>query len=175
MGSNQSPKIAVVFDRIIDSLAFLTAILVVAIMVVMCYEVIMRYFLHAPPPWAVEVSEYMIFSITFLGAAWALKLGKHVRVDLVVGSLNLKAQTLLNTITSALGVIVCFLITCFAGEATWVYFREGIPVVQVLRVPKFIFLAVITIGMLLLAIQFLRQSYGSLISWRAQANKEQES
>lgn len=161
------------FDKVIDFLAFVAGVFVIAIMLITCYEVVTRYLFHSPAPWGVEICEYMIFGITFLGAAWALKLGKHIIVDIVVGRLNPRAHTLVKTVTSAIGVILCFFLAWYAGEITWQYFKEGTPVIQVLRIPKYIFLAAISIGMLLLSIQFLRESHSNLMRWRTPVNKKE--
>lgn len=166
-------KTRAIFDHTIDSLAGVAGVLVIGIMLVMCYEVVMRYFLNRPPAWAVEVCEYMLYLLAFLGAAWLLKLGGHVRVDIVLGRLNPKAQTLLNIATSAIGTIICLIIAWYGGESTIDHFQRGIPVVKTLKIPKAPLLAFISIGCFLLSIQFLRQTYGYVRSWGAMAKKEQ--
>ena len=168
-------KTRAIFDHAIDSLAGMAGVLVIGIMLIMCYEVVMRYFLNRPPAWAVEVCEYMLYLLAFLGAAWLLKLGGHVRVDIVVSQLNPKAQTLLNIATSIIGVLICLTIAWYGGESTWDHFQRGIPVVKTLKIPKAPLLAFISIGCFLLSIQFLRQTYGYLSNWRALARKEQRS
>jgi len=170
---NLLEKAGTIFDRIIDALAGRAGVLVIGIMLVMCYEVVMRYFLNRPPAWAVEVCEYMLYLLAFLGAAWLLKLGGHVRVDIVLGRLNPKAQTWLNIATSAIGVIICLVIAWYGGESTIDHFQRGIPVVKTLKIPKAPLLAVIAVGCFLLSIQFLRQTYGYVRSWGVMAKKEQ--
>ena len=60
-------KARTVFDRIIDSLASVSGVIVLGIMLIMCYEVVMRYFFRNAPPWAIEVTEYGLFLLAFLG------------------------------------------------------------------------------------------------------------
>jgi len=166
-------KTRVVFDHIIGSLAGAAGVLIIGMMLIMCYEVVMRYFFNRPPAWAVEISEYLLFLIAFLGAAWLLKLGGHVRVDIVLGRLNPKAQTLLNIATSAIGAIICLIIAWYGGESTIDHFQRGVPVVKTLAFPKFTLLLFIALGCFLLSIQFLRQTYSYVRSWKAMAKKEQ--
>ena len=40
-----------------------------------CLEIIMRYFLNWPLVWVVELTEYGLLHVTFLGAAWLLRQG----------------------------------------------------------------------------------------------------
>ena len=155
-------KVMAILDRIIGFLGLLAGVLIIAMMLVMCYEVVMRYLLHRPPAWAVEMCEYMLFLIAFLGAPWLLKLEGHVKIDIILNMLNPKSQTLLNIATSALGVITCMLLAWYGGETAWDHFRRGIPVIKIVAIPKFIFLTVILIGCFLLSIQFLRQFYAHL-------------
>ena len=168
-------KAGAVFDHIIDSLAGVAGALVIAMMLIICYAVVMRYFFHAALGWSVEVSEYIIFLLAFLGAAWLLKLKRHISVDLVLTSLKPKAQALLNIATSVLGVIICLVIAWFGAASTIDHFQRGVPVVQTLAFPKFTLLLFIPLGCFLLSIQFLRQSYDHVKAWKAIANKEQES
>jgi len=161
-----SGNLAAIFDRVIDFLGFLAGVVLVVLMLVMCYEVVMRYFFARPPAWAVEVAEYMLFFIAFLGAAWLLKMHGHVRVDIVAGRLNPKARAMLNIITSILGVIICLLLTWYGGETAWSHFQRGVLVAKVLELPKGPFLILISLGCFLLSIEFLRQAYTHVNSWR---------
>ena len=45
----------------------------VAMMLVVCAEVLLRYGFNSPISWVVEISEYALLWITFLGAAWVLR------------------------------------------------------------------------------------------------------
>ncbi len=164
-------KAGAIFDRIIGFLAAVAGVAVIAIMLIMCYEVISRYFFRRAPGWPVEVCEYLLLVIAFLGAAWLLKIGGHVSVDVVVGHLNPKAQVLLNIATSAIGVIICLAIAWYGLETTIDHFQRGIAVQKVLRVPKAPLLALISLGTFLLSIQFLRQTYGYVRSWKTIAKK----
>lgn len=165
-------KTGAIFDYVIDATAGVAGGLVIVLMLIMCYEVAMRYFFRQPPVWAIEVCEYLLLLLTFLGAAWLLKMGGHVRVDIILGRLNPKAQTLLNIVTSGLGVIICLLLAWYGGKTTWDHFQRGILVAKTLTIPKAPLLAFISVGCFLLSIQFLRQTYGYIRSWRALAKKE---
>lgn len=163
-----------VFDQIIGASAFLGGVLLIVMMLLICYEVVMRYFLHQGVPWAIDVSEYIILVFAFLGAAWLQKQGGHVRVDILLTRLNPKAQTLLNIATSALGSVIWLAIAWYGAETTWDHFQRGVPEIGSFSCPKFTFLAFISAGSLLFSIEFLRQSYGYIRKWKAITKKEQE-
>ena len=150
-----------------DSLACVSGVILLGIMFIICYEVIMRYFFRNAPTWAIEVTEYGLYLLAFLGAAWLLKLGRHIRVDVVVNLLGIKSQTWLSIATSILGAIICLVITGFGIDATIDYFHRNVMMERVLVFPKYTLLLFVPLGCFLLSIQFIRQAYGHVKSWRA--------
>jgi TRAP-type C4-dicarboxylate transport system permease small subunit len=143
-----------VLDRVMDLLAGAAGILLILIMLLVTYLVLMRYLLGQPPGWVVEICQYMIFALTFLGAPWLLKKGGHVAVDIVLAGLNQRANS-----TSTVGMLTSFFLAWYGAGSTWQHFTEGIPVIEILRIPKALLLAFIPISFLLLALEFLRQAY----------------
>lgn len=160
-------KVTHFFDRTINLLAAIACVIILFLMLITNYEVVMRYLLGQPTIWTVEVAEYAILYLTFLGAAWVLKKGGHVANDLVVGLLNPRAQALLNFITSVIGAIICLTVTWFGITVTWEVTQLGYTSDMPLRTPLNIVLIIIPIGSFLLFIQFLRNSFNSLGKWRA--------
>ncbi len=71
------------------------AIVVVAIM----YEISMRYILKLPTLWASEVIVYGSGLTYVLGAAWALKEGRHVKIDLIYDRLSPRQRALMDSFT----------------------------------------------------------------------------
>ena len=71
------------FTRAVNRLFALTAsILVVAIVVVIVREVVLRYGFNAPSTWGMDVARYLLQFAFFLALAPALESGHHVHVDL---------------------------------------------------------------------------------------------
>ena len=155
-------KASAIFDRVIDFLVFLACLLLMFAVVMVGLDVALRYFFGRPIIWAVEITEYSLLYIAFLGAAWLLKKEGHVRVDVVLNLLNPRNQTLVNIITSILGAMVCLVIAWYGAEITWDHFVRGVPSIQLLHTPRFLILMIIPIGSFLLFIQFLRRTYGYL-------------
>ena len=155
-----------IFDGTIGTLAILAAILIVFIMLAVSADVIMRYFLNRPTVWLIEISEYCLLFITFMSAGWVLKREGHVKMDLMLNRLSSRRRTLLNTITSITGTITCLAIVWFGAVVTWEFYQIGYFTHSELKLPKFIFLLIITIGMFFLSIQFIKRTYGYLRSFR---------
>ncbi len=73
--------IASFIDSLSEWLGRLTAVLVVALVLLVCYDVTMRYLFQAGSV-ALQELEWHLFALIFLlGAAYTLKHDEHVRVD----------------------------------------------------------------------------------------------
>ena len=110
------------FNRVFDYVVRLFAVVAGVILVLMTasvnYEVFMRYFFNRPTTWVVDYSQYSLVIITMLATAWVLTREGHVKIELIVGALSPKVQQVLNTITSALGVLVCGIFFWYSLQVT---------------------------------------------------------
>lgn len=171
MGMKLLAKVTRIYERIISGAMVLAGISTVFLMVSVSLDVVLRYFLGRPTAWVMEITGYMLLYIPFLVAAWVLKRDRHVRMDLVLNRLNPKTQSLVNTITSIIGVIICLVLTWSGAKATLYFIGYQTP--TMLRVPKSAIIVIIFLGSLLLVIQFLRRTRSYLRSWRAPPEKEE--
>jgi len=163
-------KTGYIFDHLLDFLAVLAGALILCACLIVNIEVIMRYFLNRPTIWALEICEYSLLWLTFLGTAWLLREGGHVKLDLLHDRLNAKGHVLTGaiifTLVYGLCGIACMTITYYSLLTVWHNFQEGILVPKLLELPKAPILSVIVLGSLLLSIQFLREAYKQFCSWR---------
>ena len=152
-----------IFDRIIDFMALLAGILLVVAVLIVCWEIGMRYFVHKPLVWMVEVCEYILFSIAFLGAPWLLKKGGHVSVDVVTEFMGPKNRARMRLLSLTSGILISAIITWFSFETALECYRTGVLVTKTLNVPKHYFLFLICLGYLCLLCEFARQFFRHLI------------
>lgn len=116
-------------------------------------EVIARYFLHRPLRWTVEISEYLQIYFAFLSAAWVLRKKGHVNLDIVVGRLGPRSRRAFRIATDTLVILVASTLSFFAAVVAREQFLLGTPVIKSLEVPKWIVIAPISAGMLLVAVE----------------------
>jgi len=159
-------KLSLFLDRIIDGAAIIAGFLLLFMTFSIGYDVLMRYFFLQPTAWAVDITEYILLYITFLGAPWLLKKKGHVKVDVIHNLLSVQKQMILDLATSFFGVLICIVLFWFGILTTYDHYIRKIPVIKTLEVPKFILLAVIPFGSLLLCAQFIRQAMASLKSFK---------
>jgi len=153
-------RFLVLFDRIMDIMAFLAGLILIFILLSVCLEVILRDFLSKPQIWVTQVTECMLLYITFLGSAWLLREEGHVKVDILLTHLEQKTRVILGIISSAIGTIVSVVITIFGFDLTLHYFLRGTYTPTVLEIPLSWIIVIIPVGSLMLTIQFIRRMYG---------------
>lgn len=145
-----------VLDRIEDAMAAMAIMLLVGITVAVCLEVFMRYVVNQPLVWVVELSEYALLYICFLGTAWALRNDAHVKVDIVLIVLPPRVRLVLGVISSLLGLCIAAILFIWGTLATWEKFQSGAYNPTVVEFPSWIVLLCIPLGSLFLGIRFLR-------------------
>lgn len=100
----------------------LAGTLMVLMAIATLLNVIGRYFLNSPIPWAEEFSRYAFIWLVFIGAVVCTKRGRHICIDLVVLNLPKKVQPFVvfvaNAATVVLMLILIYYGTILAASAT---------------------------------------------------------
>jgi TRAP-type C4-dicarboxylate transport system permease small subunit len=148
------------FDRILVVLFWVAGGLLMFVTIGTCVDVLLRYSFNRPISWMLELTEYAMLYIPFLGAAFVLKEDGHIRIDLVITFLSERSRGWLNVVTSFVGGVVMLTYTWFGAQVTLDYFKRGVPSLESLKTPMFLILMIIPIGGLLFSIQFFRQMKG---------------
>ncbi len=166
MGGNMKllRKAADVFDGTVDLLAILAGAVLGFLLLIIVTQVTLRIFGLAIL-WIFEISKFSLLYITFLGTAWLLKKDGHVKMDIVLTRFSPRTQSLMNIITSILGVIICLVITWYGVKLIQHQIRVGDYFAGILEPPKWPIVLLIPLGTFLLFIQFLRRTYGYLRIW----------
>ncbi len=134
---------------------YLSAIALVLATVIMVYGVALRYFFGRPTVWQTEVSIYLLVFVTFVGAAYGLKHHAHVGVDLLVDRLPVRPQLVVRITTGllALGVVG---VVIWSSYGTWWEAAQGdFRTATALRAPLSVVYAILPLGMLLVAFQYI--------------------
>jgi C4-dicarboxylate transporter, DctQ subunit len=139
-----------------NALAALGSALLAFIALAICAEVVMRYGFNRPLTWVVEISEYALLWMTFLGTAWVLREGGHVRVDILMHLLSPAALRVCGLISAAAGLAASLVLVVFGLTTTWTAFVRGSFKSTGLDIPTWLVLVIIPVGGFLLLLRFLR-------------------
>ncbi len=142
-------------ERVNLILGYCSGLGILAMGIILFYEVIVRYFFNSPTIWAQEISIYLFIWTMLAGAAYTLQVGKHVRIDLLIIRFSKKTQSFLEFFTSILGMLFSAFVTLQAWnmlEATLKYHKLS---ATPLRVPLWIPQLALLVGFALLTLQFI--------------------
>lgn len=158
-------KLASTIDNINEQVGRAVSWLNLALMLLVCIDVITRYLFNETAAWVNEL-EWHLFALVFLlGAGYTLKHDKHVRVDLFFSNFSAKDQALVNLVGSLLFLIPWSAILCYFaigyGLDSWQTGEKspdpgGLPM-------RYIVKFAIVLGMLLLMLQGISTFLHSLL------------
>jgi len=118
-------------------------------------DVFLRYFFNKPSIWITEVSSYLFLYIIFLGTAYALQQGLHIRVTFLLDRFNETLTRIFNLITSILAMIFSFVLLWQTSVMTWSAFKEDWTSPTMLSAPyAYIYIAMV-FGSFLLCLTFI--------------------
>ena len=151
------------FSRLWDALLALSvslcASLILAIGVVVTYEIVARWVFGAPTIWTQEIAGYLLVACAFFGFAPTMHAGEHIRIDLL--SKRFRKGT-----RSAVELLACICIVTYAGVVAWggyemvaQSFKYGRKSMTLLEVPVWIPQLVVPIGVAMLLIVALVRAW----------------
>ena len=147
------------FARLVERparwLAWLSALLILAMSLWITYDVATRNLFGWASPWAFDLSEYSLVWMTFLAAPWILLRDGHVRVEILVDSLSPVTQRAIGVVVSVLGLIVCAILAWRTGIAAVEYAQNDVRMGRIWNVPRIYPYVVVPLGSAALALAFV--------------------
>ena len=153
MATRKHPNLAVRFIRSVsDSMLLVGVILICVISLCSMYGVGMR-FLGRPVTWVLELTELLQVALAFLPAAYVLNANKHVSVEVADLLLGASARRVLRGAVTAMGAIVCGLLTYSTATVALSSVAMGEATVNS-ALPIYPFKICVVVGYALLTLQF---------------------
>ena len=124
---------------------------------VLTYSVVGRYFLHIPNEWQDEVSVFLIVGAVFMSGAAVQARRGHIGIEAVAALLSPRANRIRQFCVDVASLLFCG----FFAWKSWILLEEatteGFHSGSTWGPPLWIPYSLMTIGMLLLSLQLLRQ------------------
>src|SRR3954447_6332019 len=111
-------RLSSAFGRLFEILAIAAALILLAMVVVVTADILLRNLTRTGFAWANEVSEYALYVITLLTAPWLLRRGQHVRIDLVLTMVPPRIAWLMEAIADVVGLAVCVVVLRYGLKMT---------------------------------------------------------
>ena len=99
-------KISRLFGRVLDAFAVVAALILLAMVVIVTADILLRNLAALSISWSNEVTEYSLYLITLLTAPWLLRRGQHVRLDIILTLVPPRIAWLMEVVGDVLGFAV---------------------------------------------------------------------
>ena len=132
-------------------------ILMIAATLLVAAQVVTRFILKVPLPWSEEIARYMFLWLTWVGAAYATKERKHVRIDIIYEKMPEAGKKVCTVISTIIWIV-------FLGIMVYLSFRltrsvaSGGQIAVGSGIPMWIPYASIPVGMGLMLFRLLQNS-----------------
>ena len=125
-------------------------------------DVIGRALFDAPIIGSVEITEYMMVCIGFMGLAWCAAAGRHVSVTLLTEHLSPRVQAVLKSIM-LLGTFGVLVIMTWRGFVESLAIRDSHVQSMLLHIPKYPFYWIMVLSLIVLCLVVVVQFVQSVI------------
>lgn len=161
-------RLARAIDRFTERSGMMFAWLMAPLLVAVAWEVVARYAFDAPTSWAYETI-YMLYAAMFmLGAAYALRVGAHIRTDFLWEKWPARTRAAIDCIAYLACFFPAMLLFLVAGlESTWSSYAIGERSAETSWAPLLWPLkALVPASALLLMVQGVSELLKSLHAWK---------
>ena len=103
-------RILKVIDLANEKLAWIGGYVLLVAMILVPYEVVMRYLFNSPTSWSMEMTQFLFCTMVVLGGGWNLLTGSHVNVDIVYNRFGIRTRAIISILTSLLLFVFLFFV-----------------------------------------------------------------
>ena len=148
-----------VFDIVLETMGALAAVLLGLVALGITADILVRGFNIGSLPWMIEVVEYALVAVTFLGAPWVLKHSAHVSVDILVENLPPRARRALELAANLIGLGVCGVIFYYGLKSTLELYRLDTKIFRILTIREWWLFALVPLSCAAMIVEFLRRIF----------------
>lgn len=150
-------------ERFSERIILLTGLAVLAMTLMVSYDVLMRYFLDQPQLFVDDLTSFLLVAVIFLGAGPVFYRGGHIRVDLVTNRLKPRTQSRMRVITLFIGIVLLGIVIYETMVSTMGAFQTG-RVSAVMNYPLWTGMIFIPLGLILMvffmAVELVKEMKG---------------
>lgn len=106
-------------------MAWFAGLLLCLLVVLTCIDVFARATRLLSLPWSLDVAEYSLYLVAFLGAPWVLREQGHIAIELFVERLGPTAKARVARMADLAGLLVCAVLFFYACRQLARSFASG--------------------------------------------------
>ena len=143
-------------DGLVYGMAMIAAFLMVAMMVVITLDVVLRNLGYQSSAHFFTFTEYALLMIPCMGAPWLAREKGHIYVEILLMSLAPRVRGVLTTLIGLICIAVCLVIAWYGFEVTIQNYVQNEKDVRSLDMPRWMIVGWIPVSFLMMAIEFAR-------------------
>lgn len=145
------------YHRLLDVLEYIPGLLIGLIAVAIGIDVFLRNLGFIGFKGMLEIIEYALFGLTFIGITPALRRGAHVSVDMLLMRARGRVRQVLSATIAIISIAISATVCFSAWTALVDAWGSGAMVYKNFIFPEWILFAVILAGMALFTVELIRQ------------------
>jgi len=139
-------------SKIVQGTGYLAGASTVLILLLVCVEVIARFFNHSTQI-ADEYAGYLNAAVIFLGLGYSLKEGAFIRIELLYDKLKGATFFWVKALITISGLIFSAILTYFLILHTAYAYTQDVRAVSILQTPEWIPMSIVVFGCAVLTLQ----------------------
>lgn len=148
------------YDLTVTGLAVVARLLIVAVFVMIIFDVVSRTAGWGSPIWTVSLTEYGLLFATVFGSPWLIRRKGHVFISVFTSRVPNGGRRRIEALSMAISAIVCVILAYYATILLLDLIDRGMLDIRSFGTPAWVVIAPIPICFLLMAGEFLRFLFG---------------
>jgi TRAP-type C4-dicarboxylate transport system permease small subunit len=148
-------RLSALLARLFNLLAVVAALILLAMVVLVTADIVLRNTARTGFAWANEITEYGLYLITLLTAPWLLRRGQHVRIDMMLVLVPPRLAWIMEAVADIIGLAASLVLIWYGSVMTAQSARLGSLTIKNLVFPEWWLLAPLPICFALLAMEFV--------------------
>jgi len=144
-----------IYGKIVEGMGLAVGGLIGLVAVMIFLNIVLRLVGVQTIGWVNEIAEYALYVSAFIAAPWVLRLGQHIRIDILANTLPAKLAFLLERVVDLLGLVICLTIAYYSALAAISAYESGSAIYKNLIIPEWPVLAFIPVSFAMLSIEFI--------------------
>ena len=149
-------RVAKIYDAILYGMAYLAAFLLVAMMVVITLDVVIRNLGYQSSAHFFTFTEYALLIVPCMGAPWLAREKGHIYVEILLMSLPERTRARMTVLVGVICVAVCLVVAWFGFQVALNDFLQNEKDVRSMDMPRWLIVGWIPVSFLMMAIEFAR-------------------
>jgi len=144
------------YDAVLYGMAVLAAFLMVAMMAVICLDVLLRNLGTQSSAHFFTFTEYALLVVPCLGAPWLVREKGHVYIEILLMALTPRLRARFTLAIGLACVLVCGVVAWYGFAVTLNDFLQNEKDVRSMDMPRWMVVGFIPLGFGMMALEFLR-------------------